>query len=282
MTETLFSYSDESQSPLKRGAIRLIERATGQPELERLYFENQRNPVPGETFFQAAIRRLDLNVVFDELRLAAIPKTGPLVVVANHPYGVLDGLVLCWLVEKVRRDFLVLTNSVLLRAPEARPYLLAVDFAETREAFETNIGSRQAARRHLTHGGCLVVFPAGAVSTAPDRWGRRPALDAPWHPFAAQLIQRAKAPVVPFYFAGQNSRLFQIASHISATLRLSLIFKEVRDRMHTRLPVAVGDIIPFSALEGFGDRRSLVEELRRRTYALRAQLPEPDYERASA
>jgi putative hemolysin len=146
--------------------------------------------------------------------------------------------------------------------------VLAVDFAETREAFETNIGSRQTARRHLANGGCLVVFPAGAVSTAPDRLGRRPAVDAQWHPFAAQLIQRAKAPVVPFYFAGQNSRLFQIASHISMVLRLSLIFKEVRDRMHTKLPVAVGDLIPYEDLAGFGERRSLVEELRRRTYAL--------------
>ncbi len=272
MPETLFSYSDDSQSPLARGAIRLIERATGQPELHRIYLENQRNPVPGESFFAAAIRRLDLDVVHDAARLAALPKTGPLVVVANHPYGVLDGLVLCWLVEQVRTDFKVLTNSVLLRAPEARPYLLAVDFAETREAFETNIGSRQAARRHLTQGGCLVVFPAGAVSTAPDRLGRRPAVDAPWHPFAAQLIQRAKAPVAPFFFAGQNSRLFQIASHISATLRLSLIFKEVRDRMHTRLPVVVGDLIPFEELAGFGERRSLVEELRQRTYALGDQL----------
>jgi putative hemolysin len=268
MPETLFSYSDDSQSPLARGAIRLIERATGQPELHRIYLENQRNPVPGETFFQAAIRRLDLDVVYDATKLDAVPKSGPLVVVANHPYGVLDGLVLCWLIEKVRSDFLVLTNSVLLRAPEARPYLLAVDFAETREAFETNIGSRQTARRHLTNGGCLVVFPAGAVSTAPDRLGRRPAVDAQWHPFAAQLIQRAKAPVVPFYFAGQNSRLFQIASHISMVLRLSLIFKEVRDRMHTKLPVAVGDLIPYEDLAGFGERRSLVEELRRRTYAL--------------
>ena len=272
MPETLFSYSDESQSPLKRGAIRLIERATGQPELQRIYMENQRNPVPGESFFAAAIRRLDLDVVYDAARLAAVPKTGPLVVVANHPYGVLDGLVLCWLVEHIRSDFKVLTNSVLLRAPEARPYLLAVDFAETREAFETNIGSRQAARRHLTQGGCLVVFPAGAVSTAPDRLGRRPAIDAPWHPFAAQLIQRAKAPVIPFFFAGQNSRLFQIASHISATLRLSLIFKEVRDRMHTKLPVVVGETIPFSELADFGERRSMVEVLRQRTYALGEQL----------
>lgn len=268
MPDPLFSYADDSQPLLQRGAIRLIEKVTGQPALERIYLDNHHNPVPGETFFQAAIRRLGLDVRHDPARLAALPATGPLVVVANHPYGVLDGLVLCWLIERVRRDFLVLTNSVLLRAPEARPYLLPVDFGGTPDAFETNLATREKARRHLAEGGSLLVFPAGGVSTAPDRWGRRPAIDAPWQPFTAQLIQRARAPVAPIYFDGQNSRLFQIASHVSATLRLSLIFKEVRDRMHKPLDVVIGETIPFADLAEIRDRKSLVHELRQRTYAL--------------
>lgn len=272
MEEPDFSYADPTFPPIKRKIIQLIERATGQPELKRLYLENQRNPVPGESFFQAAVRRLRLTVAVEEDMLAAVPKTGPLVVVANHPYGVLDGIVISWLVERVRTDFLVLTNAVLLRAPEVKPYLLPVDFAGTEEALRTNLATRKTALDHLQKGGCVVVFPAGGVSTAPDRLGRKRAVDAVWQPFTSQLIQKSRATVVPIFFAGQNSRLFQIASHIHQTLRLSLIFKEVRDRIGTTMPVAIGTPIPFAELEALKDRRVLADTLRERTYALEARL----------
>ena len=87
-----------------------------------MYLENQRHPRAGESFFGAAVRKLDLDVRYDADALARIPTTGPVVIVANHPYGVLDGIVISWLVEKVRRDFVVLTNAVLMRAPEVRDY----------------------------------------------------------------------------------------------------------------------------------------------------------------
>ncbi len=268
----IFSYADPTDKRVKRHFIQLIERATGQRELKEMYLGNQRDPAPGESFFQAAVRLLALDVQYDEKQLAKIPKTGGVVIVANHPYGVLDGIVLSWLVQKVRDDFLVLTNAVLLRAPEARNHLLAVDFAGTPEAMATNIASRAAARDHLAKGGALVVFPAGGVSTAPDRLGRRPAVDSPWQPFTAQLIQRAKVPVVPICFSGQNSRLFQIASHLSQTLRLSLIFHEVRKRIGTELPVAIGDPIAFEEMSTISDRQLLANELQRRTYALGASF----------
>ena len=268
MDDPIFSYADPSDRPVKRHLIHLIERATGQRELKRIYLDNRRHPSPGESFFAAAVRRLAINVQYDAARLARIPRLGPVVVVANHPYGVLDGIVLSWLVEKVRSDFLVLTNAVLLRAPELKDYVLAVDFAGTPEATQINLDSRARARDHLAQGGVVVVFPAGGVSTAPDRLGRRPAVDADWQPFTAQLIQRAKATVVPVCFSGQNSRLFQIASHLSQTLRLSLIFHEVRNRMGTSLPVAIGDPIPFARLSHIKDRHALATDLMRRTYAL--------------
>ena len=272
MTEVQFSYSDHSQPLLKRTAIQLIEKATGQPLLYGLYLDNQKNPVPGESFWAASIRQLQVVPTFKADDLANIPATGPLVIIANHPYGVLDGLAMCWLIEKVRKDFLVLTHSVLLRAPEARTNLLPVDFTGTKEAFQTNLESREAARKHLAQGGCIVVFPAGAVSTAPDKLGRKPAIDWPWQPFTAQLIQRSKATVVPIFFSGQNSRLFQIASHLSPTLRLSLIFKEVHDRIGTELPLVIGKPILHEELAPLTDRQTLLSFLRERTYALEPLL----------
>jgi putative hemolysin len=273
MDPYLFSYATANDPPVKRSLIRLVERATGQPKLKRLYLENLRNPRPNESFFAAAVRKLDLDVRFDASALARIPKTGPVVIVANHPYGVLDGIVISWLVEKVRRDFVVLTHAALRRAPEVHEFVLPIDFSGDEAATETNLRSRAAARGRLERGGAVVVFPAGAVSTAPDRLGRRPAIDSRWQPFIAALIQRSQATVAPIWFGGQNSRLFQIASHVSATLRLSLIFHEVEARIGTRLPVVVGAPIPFSALADIKDRQSLADHLRDLTYALAAHEP---------
>ena len=268
MDEYIFSYATPEDPPVKRGLIRLVERATGQPALKRLYLENQAHPREGESFFAAAVRQLKLDVRYDPAALDRVPRTGPVVIVANHPYGVLDGIVISWLIEKIRRDFVVLTNAVLMRAPEVRDHILPIDFSGTPEATQTNIDSRAAARAQLERGGVVVVFPAGAVSTAPDRLGRRPAVDGRWQPFIAALIQRSRATVVPMWFGGQNSRLFQIASHISQSLRISLLFHEVKARMGTELPVVIGAPIPYAALMGIKDRQALSDTLHDITYAL--------------
>ena len=268
-----FTYADPTFSLPKRALIRAIEKVTGQPRLKRLYLENQRNPIAGENFFAAAVRKLQLDVQFDQAQLDRIPKTGPCVIVANHPYGVLDGVIIAWLIGLVRHDFVILTNAVLLHAPETQAYLLPVDFAETEEAMQTNLRTRAEARKLLDKGGCVIVFPAGGVSTSPDKLGRHPAMDAPWQPFTVQLIQRSKAVVVPIFFGGQNSRLFQIASHMNQTLRLSLIFKEVRDRIGTILPLAIGDPIDGAELAVSTDRKAVAHDLMERTYALARKLP---------
>jgi len=273
MDKYLFSYANASDPPLKRGVIRLVEKATGQPRLKKMYLDNQRFPRANENFFEAAVRKLALDVRYDADALASFPRTGPVVVIANHPYGVLDGIVISWLVAKVRSDFLVLTNAILMRAPEVNGYILPVDFSETEEAMKTNLTSRAAARTQLEKGGVVVVFPAGAVSTAPDKLGLKPAVDWRWQPFVAQLIQRSRAPVVPIWFSGQNSRLFQIASHLSYTLRLSLIFHEVRARIGTALPVVIGAPIAYSEFAGIKDRQALADHLRDRVYALAKRAP---------
>jgi putative hemolysin len=273
MDKYLFSYATASDPPLKRGIIRLVEKATGQPKLKKMYIQNQRFPRPDESFWEAAVRSLALDVRYDQDALAAIPKTGPVVVVANHPYGVLDGIVISWLVSKARSDFVVLTNAILMRAPEVQGFILPIDFSETEEAQRTNLASRAAARAQLERGGVVVVFPAGAASTAPDKLGLKPAVDGRWQPFVSQLIQRSKADIVPIWFGGQNSRLFQIASHVSYTLRISLIFHEVKSRIGTSLQVAIGAPIPFDAVAGIKDRQALADDLRERVYAMAKLAP---------
>ena len=119
----------------------------------------------------------------------------------------------------------------------------------------------------LKAGGAVGIFPGGGVSTS-ERLHKAMAVDLPWAPFTAKLIRMTEPTVVPIFFTGQNSRLFQIASHLSITLRLSLVFRETARRIGTRLMVRVGKPIPFSELAQFGGRDEMIREIRKRTYAL--------------
>ncbi|MEQ9214010.1 MAG: lysophospholipid acyltransferase family protein [Marinovum algicola] len=261
-----FSYASAEHPFLKRLIIQAIERMTGQPRVKRLYLEHRLNPVPDEDFWSAAVRKLELNLLYDRQKWEAVPKDGPLVIVANHPFGVLDGIVISYLTSRIRPRFKVLTNSVLFRAPEVRPFLLPIDFAESREALATNIETRKLALQELAEGGAIIVFPGGTVSTAPSTFGR--AVDPDWKPFTSKLIVSAKATVVPVYFEGQNSKLFQFASNVSQTFREALLFKEVANKIGTDMPITIGDTIPFEHLAHLKDRRRLIDHLRSITYEL--------------
>jgi putative hemolysin len=247
--------------------IQAIEKIGGQQKLKRIYDQHQADPREGESFFEAAIRLLRLSVHYDAKALEACPRAGPVVFIANHPYGVVDGIALAWLAIKVRPDTKVLANSVLCQAPDARGNLLPVDFAPTREARETNVRSRLAAQAWLKEGHAVGIFPGGGVSTS-ERPLRGPAVDLPWAPFTAKLISLSQATVVPVFFVGQNSRLFQLASHLSLTLRLSLVFRETARRIGTILKVRIGKPVSFAELAHLENRKELVKELRRLTFSL--------------
>ncbi|MEO1089402.1 MAG: lysophospholipid acyltransferase family protein [Pseudomonadota bacterium] len=258
------SYADPSDGKLRRLAIRSIERMTGQPKLRRLYesYLAERDP----DFWSAGVRKLGLILDYDVDRLDQIPAQGPVIVVANHPYGVLDGLMIGHLVQMRRPDFRVVANGLLTRSAEAAPFLFPIDFAETPSAVATNLRSRKESLAWLKSGGALIVFPGGTVSTAPKPFG--PAVDPRWRPFTSKLVHGARSPVVPVCFVGQNSRLFQLASHVSLTLRMSLLFHEVANKIGSRQRIEIGDLVPYVAMAELRDRQALADELRRRTYGL--------------
>lgn len=260
------SYAAYFDHPLKRGMVRTIERLSGQPYLQRLY-ETYRENLTDEPFFAAAVKLLNLDVEFSSARLAQIPETGPLVVVANHPFGVLDGLLISWLISLRRKDFKVLTNAILDGAPEASEWLLPIDFAPTKAAQATNIATRAESLERLNAGECIIVFPAGGVSTSPTPFYRA-AVDDTWKPFTAKLITRSEAHVTPIFFEGQNSRLFQWASHVAIELRLALIFREVKRRVGTAIPVHIGETLTPETLANAGKRHELMNFLRDQTYGM--------------
>ena len=262
-----FSYADPNDPIHRKALIRSIEFVSGQPYLYNIYREYQKNPEKWKSFWDGCVDLLKLDIDFDEEKIKKIPSEGPLMIVANHPFGVLDGLVICWLTSKIRSKFKVLTHSLLLRASETKDFLLPIDFSENKKAMITNLETRKTARKILDEGGTIVVFPGGTVSTT-KRFYNKTALDPSWRNFTSRLIKRSRPTILPLHFTGQNSFLFQTASHISETLRSSLLFHEVKRRINTKVPVIIGDPINYSDIDENLSNTELSEFLRNTTYKI--------------
>ena len=269
-----FTYSTPDDTFGRRSIIRAIETIGGQRKLKKLYLQFSQDKSEQDDFFDTAIKLLDLRINFDESVLNRVPKEGPVVFIANHPYGVLDGIALTWLARKVRPDVKVMANHILCQAPDAQGSLLPVDFSNTRHALKTNIETRSKAVQTLQENGAVGIFPAGAVAVS-EKPHKGPALDTAWHPFAAKMIKKTGATVIPIYFGGQNSRLFQLASHMSYTLRLALFFFETARRIGSEFEFVVGEPITPEEMNHFKDKSALNLYLRQKTFDLAYNLKEP-------
>ncbi|MEM6971780.1 MAG: lysophospholipid acyltransferase family protein [Pseudomonadota bacterium] len=261
------SYSFSGRSRAARAVIRSIENLTGRPRLLRMADGYDRDVAAGEDFWEVMRSRYGITLDVGGNGLAGIPREGPLVIVANHPYGILDGLALGRMLSETRGDFRIIAHVIFRRAEDLKRIILPIDFGETKEAQRTNIATRKEALGYLASGGAIGIFPGGTVSTAAKPFSR-PA-DPTWKTFTAKMIAKSDATVIPVYFEGANSRLFQIASHLNATLRTALLINEFDSRVNTPVKMVVGDPIPRGEIEARSkDPRGMMEHLRRRTYGL--------------
>ncbi|MDJ0754023.1 MAG: lysophospholipid acyltransferase family protein [Ardenticatenaceae bacterium] len=263
------TYVTADDPPVKKAVISSIERLSGRKKLEKIYDNVLGDFTSGSnSFWEAALHHLDISLDYDPAQLAQIPAEGPIVFVANHPYGVLDGLTICYLASRVRQNFKILINSALCREERIEEYLLPIDFSETKEAVLRNIQSKREAMQTLKDGGAIVIFPAGGISTTLRPLGRGPVVDLEWKLFMAKMVKMSKAVVVPIFFHGQNGRMFQFVSRLSLTLRLSLILREVNKQRGGVLKVTIGDPMYFEELAHLKGREQLTLYLRKTVYEL--------------
>ncbi|MBB3453109.1 putative hemolysin [Rhizobium sp. BK313] len=254
------SYANERDTRIKRWFIRSIEGLSGRDRYARLY-DIWRSDIVGksERIFGKMLDLIDVRLVAKgEWPPREIPDA-PIVIVANHPFGIGDGIAVLALAEQLGRPFKVLINNELLKVPEMNDYSLPVSFEETKEAMAINMKTRHEAVRLLKEGTTIIVFPAGGVATAKKGFGR--AEDLPWKIFPAKLIQSARASVIPIYFEGQNGRLFHLASRVSMTLRISLLIREFRRLSGSTITAHVGRLMSWEALSEGNDRKDLLSKL---------------------
>ena len=262
------SYASSAQSVAGRAVIRSIENITGRIGLIKRAADYELEVASSaRSFWEVMVDRYHLQLDILSGKLANIPKHGPLLVVSNHPYGILDGLILGYILSKTRGDFRILAHRVFKRAEDLNKIILPINFDDSREAALQNIDTRKKALKYLKEGGCIGIFPGGTVSTALKPFGK--AMDPSWKKFTARLISKSDANVVPIYFEGSNSRLFQIASHIHYNLRMALLIKEFKRRIDDKVKVVIGTKLQRSQLEDrMEDPNLMMAFLRHETYKL--------------
>ncbi|KIC19508.1 lysophospholipid acyltransferase family protein [Leisingera sp. ANG-DT] len=265
------SYAHSASTRAGRAVIRLMENSTGRLNLIRRAAGYEQEVAAGRSFWTVMAERYGLTLDIAGGALANIPQDKPVILIANHPYGILDGLMMGHILAQTRGDFRILANHVFRKAEDLYKVILPVDFAETREAMQTNLQTRKEALSYLGQGGAIGIFPGGTVSTAARPMGHP--MDPGWRGFTARMIAKSEAVVVPVYFDGHTSRLFQIASHLHATLRMGLLIQEFRKRVGTPVRVVIGEPIGRDVLAPLaGDTKALMDFLRKATYEL---SPEP-------
>lgn len=256
------SYAGTFRNPLKAGTIRAIEWMTGKAHLVRKVREFERRGVPdGQAFFTEALRVMGIDVLTPPEHVQRIPASGPLVVVANHPHGLVDGLVLGELVGRVRTDYKILTRSLLTGIPAIEEFMLPVPFPHEEDAQTKALQMRRDCMAHLAQGGAIILFPAGKVATSRTAFG--PVVEPEWNPFTAKMVTRSGATVLPVHFPGQNTRLYHVADKISATFRQGLLLHEIRRALYKpQAPVIGHPIGPDEIRARAHDPRALLAWLR--------------------
>lgn len=269
------SYAGTFRNPFKAGTIRTIEWLTAKVTLLRLIRSFEKSGAPfGAPFWPKAIRHMGIRIDTPAAEIARIPASGPLVVVANHPSGLVDGMIMAEMVCRVRSDFKILTRSLLTGIPEVEEFMIPVPFPHEENARELGLKMREETMAHLNAGGTIILFPAGKVAMSAGWWG--PAVESDWNVFTHKIVRSSGATILPIYFAGQNSRAFQIANQVSDTLRQGLLLYEIKRSLFKPQRPVIGEPIPAEVLTKWeGNPRGFLAWLREHTLGLGQDYPQP-------
>jgi len=271
MSKVSFSYASKSEHNFaQRLIIRTIESLTGKKKLESLYQNYSLNKQNPKTFWTDILNEMHIKVINKSYNKLIIPQKSPLLVIANHPFGIIDGLILCSLISQVRDDFKIMTHETLQFLPQLKQFILPVDFSgKTKKSKILNIQTAQAAKEHLCNNGVVIIFPSGGVSIAKSLTSE--AIDDEWKLFPAKLIHQTRTNVLPIYFDGKNGFLFHFfaAKMKNQTLKYSSYIHETRKKIGKEICIYSGNLINYKEIEKIKDRAELTKFLKNITYNLK-------------
>lgn len=269
-----FTFASAEVNIISRQFIKIIELLTGKIKLKKLYDQYLLEDNPPENFWNDAVKKLKFNLQTNFQEGSFIPKRGRLIIVANHAFGVADGVSLCSVVSKIRQDYKIITHKVLRQAEAVKDKIIPIDFSPNRAAMLSNIDARKEAEKILQNDGVIIMFPSGQIATKKDLKLKTRAFDGNWKQFVSKLIVKTKSPVLPSYFEGQNSQLYHIANKMGQTFRYSLLMYELTRKIGDTINVHFGSVIPFAEFEKIGNLIGITQHLRNKTYSLD---PKPVY-----
>jgi putative hemolysin len=265
----LISFNGDGHNPLYRQLMALtnavIEHMLSLRAVKNIYNELSAGSEPAE-FLVNVLNRFRIRHSLSQEDLGAIPSSGPTVVIANHPFGGIDGLILGSILCAVRKDVKILANHFLGRIPEMRPLVFRVDPFGTESSIKRNGAALKEAVGWVRNGGLLMVFPAGEVSHF--CWKTRKIEDPKWNQTVVRIIRWTRAKVIPVYFKGGNSLAFQAAGLIHPLLRTLMLPREMLKKQSTHIHLKIGSTIPYKRIAGIPSDSDLTAYLRFRTYLL--------------
>ncbi|MCC6932810.1 MAG: lysophospholipid acyltransferase family protein [Deltaproteobacteria bacterium] len=243
----------------------LVYYALGLDKIHKIYSAAIKNV--GEDFVSSILSEMNVEIEVPEESLANIPKTGPTIVVSNHPFGGIEGLVMVEILARIRNDVRLLANYLLNTMPEARKYFLGVDPFGGSKATRSNISSMREMLKHLKAGGLLALFPSGTVSHL--HLLKCEVMDPEWNDNLCTMVRKSGASVVPLYFHGRNSCFFQLMGLIHPRLRTALLAREFGNKQNKTISVDIGSSISNDKLMKFETDAEMLSFIRLRTYILR-------------
>ena len=267
-----FTFATAEVNRIGQLFIMITELLTGKLKLKKLYDEYLSENRPPQLFWDDAVTKLDLKLITNFKKNSYIPSKGKLIVIANHAFGVADGVSICSVLSKVRQDYKMVTHKVLRQADAVKDKILPIDFNETKEALLTNINTRKEAEKVLLNDGVIVLFPSGRIATKKNLNKNTKADDGEWKQWVSKLILKTKSPVLPIFFDGQNSQWYHMANKLGLTFRYSLCMYELKRKIGDRINMYFGSIISYEDLAEIGDIKEITLHLRSVTYSLDPQL----------
>ena len=265
--DTLIQFDHLISQPFLRWLTKLVSRPFARMmaiDAINAWYDDLVNAEIQDTPFSTILGVRDISYLVSADDLAKIPDSGPLVVVANHPFGGLEGIVLGDLLQRVRPDTKILGNYLLEQIEPIRDSIIPVDPFGRKSWVSSNVKTFRACLRWIKAGNCLVTFPAGEV--AHYRFRQVRITDPPWSAHVAAMIRMSGAQVLPIYFPGHNSLLFNVMGLIHPRLRTALLGRELVARQSSRVPLYVGRPIAPDRLQAYPGDQERIRWLRFKTY----------------